>query len=435
MRSLLILAIIVLVVKTTMVEASPLAPRAALPVNGRNQKCGAKVATCAPGLCCSSHGYCGSGPAWCGTGCNKAYGTCYGTNSTVISQQGEKCGATFGKCDTTINLCCSSAGLCGPTSTNGNVTAFCGTGCQAAYGKCGVTGYVSKIGTIESKCGQGVGVCGDGSCCSSAGVCGYTDAFCSSDNGCQDAFGACDNPFADYYEDCLAVPKSFAYTFDDGPHPTNTEMLLDYLKSVNTTVTFFLNGHNQITYDGPHPGMYAMNKTIKRAYNEGHQLCAHGWAHVDANDLDGTNTTYEFIKTLHAFADILGVVPTCGRFPYGDYTDEALRVAYGLGLTMFQWNLDPMDWENNPSATEITTITAAATNPSTNYGYLLLDHDVQPNTANFNATYAPPLAKRGIDYLISKKYKMVKVNECAGKGPMYRAPRPSDYKCGPTGCM
>ncbi|KAI9359206.1 hypothetical protein DFJ73DRAFT_817347 [Zopfochytrium polystomum] len=48
-----------------------------LPVS-TNSACGAGVAQCPLGLCCSQYGYCGSSSPNCGTGCQSAYGDCAG---------------------------------------------------------------------------------------------------------------------------------------------------------------------------------------------------------------------------------------------------------------------------------------------------------------------------------------------------------------------
>ncbi|KAJ3065068.1 hypothetical protein HDU98_011535 [Podochytrium sp. JEL0797] len=83
--------------------------------------------------------------------------------------------------------CCSVNGWCGSTS------AYCGTGCQGAYGSC--TGGPTNQPTPDATCGSskpGGYSCANsiwGSCCSSAGWCGSSDAYCGS--GCQAGFGTC----------------------------------------------------------------------------------------------------------------------------------------------------------------------------------------------------------------------------------------------------
>lgn len=124
--------------------------------------------------------------------------TCGGTNKYTCA------GSTFGNC-------CSSAGWCGST------TAYCGTGCQSAYGNCGSNSPTSskpvssksiasstksssapaptstKKVTTDATCGgtKGFTCLGSsfGNCCSSAGWCGSTTAYCGT--GCQSGFGNC----------------------------------------------------------------------------------------------------------------------------------------------------------------------------------------------------------------------------------------------------
>jgi len=74
--------------------------------------------------------------------------------------------------------CCSAAGYCGFGKS------YCGVGCQNGFGVC------AKLVDNGGQCGPVVGgwICKNG-CCSSKGWCGTTDAFCTT--GCQSAFGTC----------------------------------------------------------------------------------------------------------------------------------------------------------------------------------------------------------------------------------------------------
>jgi peptidoglycan/xylan/chitin deacetylase (PgdA/CDA1 family) len=96
------------------------------------------------GNCCSAYGWCGSTSDHCGTGCQSSFGSC-GSNPASVSSSsptstsvssslppstngacgnGKTCtGSTFGNC-------CSKYGWCGSTA------AYCGTGCQKAFGSC-----------------------------------------------------------------------------------------------------------------------------------------------------------------------------------------------------------------------------------------------------------------------------------------------------------
>jgi len=104
------------------------------------------------GNCCSVSGWCGSTAAYCGTGCQPAFGTCTGTGQSSAPPAGSStrtsssaaptttkkvttdatCGGTNGfTCQgSTFGNCCSVNGWCGSTA------AYCGTGCQPAFGTC-----------------------------------------------------------------------------------------------------------------------------------------------------------------------------------------------------------------------------------------------------------------------------------------------------------
>jgi peptidoglycan/xylan/chitin deacetylase (PgdA/CDA1 family) len=67
----------------------------------------------------------------------------------------------------------------------------------------------------------------------------------------------------------LNSEKTVYLTFDDGPSPNITPLILDLLKQENIKATFFILGSNATYY----PGL------VKRAYNEGHYIANHGYSH------------------------------------------------------------------------------------------------------------------------------------------------------------
>ncbi|KAF2671736.1 glycoside hydrolase/deacetylase [Microthyrium microscopicum] len=104
-------------------------------------------------------------------------------DATCGTKSGFTCkGSQFGGC-------CSVNGWCGSS------TAHCGTGCQSGFGTCGITptGGKGKPVSLDASCGgvNGFTCIGSefGSCCSPAGYCGSTSAYCST--GCQRSFGQC----------------------------------------------------------------------------------------------------------------------------------------------------------------------------------------------------------------------------------------------------
>jgi len=162
-------------------------------------ECGPGIGSCINGECCNSEGHCGISKEFCDVdnGCQEDYGVC---NSQ--SQVGE-CGEGFGRCPNSEH-CCSRVGFCGTSD------AYCAMsqGCQPEYGLCiedrieedvyetdvaEETTDITSAHAIEPECGEGIGSCPEGQCCSAEGICGSTYAFCNLEDGCQKEFGICNS--------------------------------------------------------------------------------------------------------------------------------------------------------------------------------------------------------------------------------------------------
>lgn len=68
--------------------SAPVAAASVVPIaaGGSVDSCGMRnsSATCASGMCCSSHGYCGVGSDYCETGCQSAFGTCAASSKRYV---------------------------------------------------------------------------------------------------------------------------------------------------------------------------------------------------------------------------------------------------------------------------------------------------------------------------------------------------------------
>ncbi|KAI9105761.1 hypothetical protein DFS34DRAFT_27815 [Phlyctochytrium arcticum] len=319
----------------------------------------------------------------------------------------------------------------------------------------------TPLAYLDQPCGADVNTkAAPGLCCSQWGWAGVTTDHCGT--GCQKTWGRCnDNVVIPVYTSC-SVANSFALTFDDGPSVLTTG-LLDYLKTAAVRATFFINGINwkNVETKNPLPGLFALKDVVVRAKAEGHQICSHTWSHIDmlSSISDQYNITYEVTRLNHAFREILGTIPTCIRPPYGDYDSAALKVLRGLGYykdtalgfkgAVVNWNLDPVDWDpsvhGSTIAAQVTDLrkeyvdqTAGVTAAKSKF--ITLNHDVHNTTADFRPngqllTQTPPvkpLAQQAVEYIKTKGYRFVTIDECLGfpVGSMYRAPTMTDENCG-----
>ncbi|KAI5792582.1 hypothetical protein DFH27DRAFT_192877 [Peziza echinospora] len=86
--------------------------------------------------CCSQYGWCGDTAAYCGGGCQTAYGIC--TTTTPPTTPPGLPTTTNQRCGAAFGFKCGATvdKCCSVNNWCGDTTAHCGTGCQAGYGTC-----------------------------------------------------------------------------------------------------------------------------------------------------------------------------------------------------------------------------------------------------------------------------------------------------------
>jgi len=140
------------------------------------------------------------------------------------------------------------------------------------------------------------------------------------------------NDASEVISDQLEVTqKKIAITFDDGPHPSYTEQLLDGLKERGVRATFFVTGEHASL----HPDI------IKRMSEEGHQIGNHTYSHMQLGSSNREAFKDELIKTNQVIKDITGEDVIYVRPPYGTW-DKSLEIE--LNMFPVLWNVDPLDW-------------------------------------------------------------------------------------------
>ena len=180
-------------------------------------------------------------------------------------------------------------------------------------------------------------------------------------------------------------PKYIAITFDDGPHPTWTPVMLDGLAERNVSATFFLWG--QWT-----PGN---EELIARILDEGHQIGSHTFSHEALTE----KTDEEVLAELSACTQALQPLTSQDKFwlrpPYG-FCDE--RVAALCDVPVILWSIDPAAGEAVPADKMEKIIVREAKD-----GAIILMHDT--TEANIIASL------NAIDRLEEKGYEFVTVEQ------------------------
>lgn len=139
-------------------------------------------------------------------------------------------------------------------------------------------------------------------------------------------------PVEPYYAD-----KVVYLTFDDGPDPENTPVVLDILQKNNIKATFFVLGTE----------ILKSPELLKRIYAEGHAIGNHSYNHV-YRDLYRSATTYteQLQQTDQVIKSIITVRPRISRAPggsAGSFTKSYWDALQAQGYIEVGWNISSGD--------------------------------------------------------------------------------------------
>jgi peptidoglycan-N-acetylglucosamine deacetylase len=154
--------------------------------------------------------------------------------------------------------------------------------------------------------------------------------------------------------------ESIHLTFDDGPNPIATPLVLHELRKHNINATFFLLGQNAQKY----PELVHMIKA------EGHQIGNHSFTHTNLLFKNKLFSQNEIVRTKEILENIVGKHSKYFRPPYGYFDWFTINVLRELGLTCVLWDVDSKDYKLN-TVTDI----AHRVIPNTTNGSILLCHD------------------------------------------------------------
>ncbi|KAJ2922538.1 hypothetical protein H1R20_g14558, partial [Candolleomyces eurysporus] len=197
---------------------------------------------------------------------------------------------------------------------------------------------------------------------------------------------------ATVYTSCT-VANRVALTFDDGPYNYLND-IVNTLDANGAKGTFFFNGNNwRCIYDSD------IRPRVKYAYDHGHQVASHTWAHKDLTTLNWDQK---------ALSRITGAYPAWVRPPYGNYNNLVRQAAATRGLSIANWDFDSGDSSGaTPQQSKNSYDARIAQHPST---ILTLNHETQSGTAYDVLPYA-------IQKLKAAGYQLVTVAECLGRAP------------------
>jgi len=157
-----------------------------------------------------------------------------------------------------------------------------------------------------------------------------------------------------------------AITFDDGPNPGVTEIVLKELEARKLHATFFMIGRNAEHF----PSL------AKEVADAGHEIANHSYTHPALGLMSEEKVEYEIQKAQDCIVQATGKIPVWFRPPYGSFHPNQYHIPYSKNLGIALWSIDPRDW-SQPGTEAITSRVVGGTTP----GSIILLHDLHHQTA------------------------------------------------------
>lgn len=183
--------------------------------------------------------------------------------------------------------------------------------------------------------------------------------------------------------------KVVALTFDDGPDPHISPVILDILRKKNVTSTFFIMGKHIPNHEA----------IVKRMSDEGHILGNHSYAHTNFWDFWPAKRIYrDIIQTETLIQTITGSKPMFFRPPYGVINPMVSRAIRKTSYKVIAWS----NWSKDTLIREPEILLKRVIRKLTP-GDIILMHDNQKITAG--------ILERLIDEIHAKGFRIIPLDQ------------------------
>jgi peptidoglycan/xylan/chitin deacetylase (PgdA/CDA1 family) len=177
--------------------------------------------------------------------------------------------------------------------------------------------------------------------------------------------------------------KEVVLTFDDGPWPNNTRMVLDALARHCTKAIFFPIGKHALW----HP------EILKEVAAAGHTIGGHTWSHANLGRMKGEKAIAEVEKGFSAVKLALGAPPqSFFRFPYLQDPKEMVEYLGSRNIAILSHDIDSFDFKIRNPADVIKSIMPRLDKKGKG---IILMHDFQQATAHAALDLLNELKKNG----------------------------------------
>ncbi|MDN4494813.1 polysaccharide deacetylase family protein [Ureibacillus aquaedulcis] len=173
--------------------------------------------------------------------------------------------------------------------------------------------------------------------------------------------------------------KRVALTFDDGPHRTITNEILNMLDKYDAKATFFMVGKQ-----------VEENTTVaKDVLARGHEVGNHTWNHAKLTKLTSKSILSEVNSTNNMIFKATGQYPTVFRPPYGAKNKQVTEL---MKVPVVLWTIDTLDWKYRDSSKLLPMIQKNIRNND-----IILMHDIHQSTADGLESVLIYLQKQGYE--------------------------------------
>lgn len=182
-------------------------------------------------------------------------------------------------------------------------------------------------------------------------------------------------------EDLSQERRQIALTFDDGPHPRYTKLLLDGLKKRGVAATFFVVGKN----------ISGNEELIARMEQEGHLIGNHTYDHVKISDLSAEQACAQVERTSALVREITGKDTEFIRPPFGEWNKD---MECSFTMIPVLWSVDPLDW-----TTENTSLIKERILKDVQEGDIILMHDYYRSSVDAALDVVDALLAQGYEFV------------------------------------
>lgn len=202
--------------------------------------------------------------------------------------------------------------------------------------------------------------------------------------------------------------KQVVLTFDDGPSPEYTPMILQALKETNVKAMFFQCG-NRVEYQAfdQKNRLIEIGKNLARSVRDaGHVIGNHSYNHPNMGDINkctsdscrSKTVTVEqakaqILRTKNILESALEMVVPFFRFPFGAHQPALDQFLIQQKMSSIFWNMDSLDWRSG--STEMDVLNRALVTLEKNQRGIILFHDIHEQTAKAIPQFLVELKARG----------------------------------------